>query len=304
MLKERFFDSGGVRLHYIDWGGDGSALVLLAGLGGTAHIYRALAPRLASRFRVAGLTRRGHGRSGRPASDYGPETLVEDIRRFLDALAIERAILVGHSFAGIEMPLFATRYPQRVEAIVYLDAIHPLLGPEPDRSKDPVLSQLPAGPAAADLVSRAAYLAYHRRARPDLAGIWCEAIEANLLADMTIEDERPVLDRHGAEVTGHMFRGLGQHRDPDYSGVTAPMLAIVPAGQSHPFTPRDAADELRAAADAYWAEHFLPRIRRRTKAFREAAPTARIVELDASNHIIFLAEEDATVQAIFDFLPH
>lgn len=63
MLKERFFDSGGVRLHYIDWGGDGRPLVLLAGLGGSAHIYGGLAPRLASRFRVAGLTRRGHGRS-------------------------------------------------------------------------------------------------------------------------------------------------------------------------------------------------------------------------------------------------
>ena len=105
------------------------------------------------------------------------------------------------------------------------------------------MSQFPAGPAAADLVSRQAYLAYYRRARPDLAGIWCEAIEANLLADMTIEDDRPALDRHGAEVTGHMFRSLGQHRDPDYGKVTAPMLALVPGGRPHPFTPPDASAE-------------------------------------------------------------
>ncbi len=81
MLTENFFDSDGIRLHYIDYGGEGPPLVLLAGLGGTAQLFRGLAPRLAGRFRVTALTRRGHGRSERPETGYELDTLVEDIRR-------------------------------------------------------------------------------------------------------------------------------------------------------------------------------------------------------------------------------
>ena len=95
-MLEAFFGSDGVSLHYIDWGGEGPPLVLLAGLGGTAHLFRGLAPKLSSRFRVVALTRRGHGRSDRPESGYEIDTLVDDIHRFLDELEIERAVLVGH----------------------------------------------------------------------------------------------------------------------------------------------------------------------------------------------------------------
>ena len=187
--EERSFDSDGVNLHYIDWGGAGRPLVLLAGLGDTAHLYRSLAPKLASRFRVVGLTRRGHGRSGRPDSGYDLDTFVQDIRRFLDTLGIERSILVGHSFGGLEMPLFAIRHPQRVEAIVYLDALFPRLDPEPDLSGDPIWSMIPtAGPTADDLVSREAYLTYYKQARPAWARVWCEAMEADLMDKVTIKE--------------------------------------------------------------------------------------------------------------------
>ena len=47
---------------------------------------------------------------------------------------------------------------------------------------------------------------------------------------------------------------------------------------------------------------LLPWIRRRTEVFRQAAPTARIVELDSPYHHIFLAEEDQTLQAINGFI--
>ena len=189
MPKERFFDSDGANLHYMDWGGAGRPLVLLAGLGDTAHLYRGLAPRLANRFRVVGLTRRGHGRSGRPDSGYDLDTFAQDIRCFLGTLGIERSILVGHSFGGLEMPLFAIRYPQRVEAIVYLDALFPRLDPEPDLSGDPIWSVIPSGgPTADDLVSRQAYLTYYKRARPAWARVWCEAMEADLMDKVTIKE--------------------------------------------------------------------------------------------------------------------
>ncbi len=298
MLTEGFFDSDGVSLHYIDWGGDGRNMVLLAGLGGTARLFGGLAPRLAERFRVAGFTRRGHGRSDRPETGYDIDTLVEDIRHFLDFMDIERATLAGHSWAGIEIPRFATKYPERVDATIYLDALHVWLEPMPDYSEDPVWTALETQPRPEDQVSRESYLAYIKRSRPDLASIWCDAVEAD-----RIENIRALV-RHGpaTAIVTKMEEGLGAHRNPAYGDVKVPQLALVLGGTEHPFLPRDATKELTRAANAYYAARFVPRIKRRTELFRQTAPGATIIELDTSNHTIFVAKEDETVEAIFGFL--
>jgi pimeloyl-ACP methyl ester carboxylesterase len=301
--KEGFFDSDGVRLHTFDWGGAGRAMVLLAGLGDSAQQYRGLAPKLVNRFRVVGLTRRGHGRSDKPDSAYDLDTLVEDVRRFQDALGIERSILVGHSFAGLEMPRFAMRYPERVEALVFLDALFPKLDPEPDLSGDPIWSAIPTGgPTADDLVSREAYLSYYRRARPAWARIWCQAIEADLMDRVEVKQDGRLEFRHDDGLMNRIYQAVWPDRDPEYDRVQAPMLAIVPDGSFHQAVPLDASDELRQAADRYWVEELLPWIRQRTETFRQAAPAARVVTLDSPFHHIFIAAEDETVRAINEFV--
>ena len=80
------------------------------------------------------------------------------------------------------------------------------------------------------------------------------------------------------------------------------MLAIVPDGDTHQAVPRGASDELRRDADRFWRERLLPWLRARTETFRRAAPGARVVELDSPYHHIFIAEEDATVSAIKEYL--
>src|SRR5688572_16500381 len=86
--QSAFLKVNNVKLHYLDWGGEGQVLLLLHGLGDTAHIFDDLAPRLTQRFRVLGLTRRGHGQSDKPETGYDTATLVDDILQFLDALRI------------------------------------------------------------------------------------------------------------------------------------------------------------------------------------------------------------------------
>src|SRR5689334_1911477 len=144
----------GVRLHYIDWGGRGEPVLLLPGLFGTAEIYSDFAPRLTDCFRVLALTLRGHGQSDEPATGYEPDSLVEDIRAFLDSMRIERAHLVGHSLAGAELTAFAVRYPARVLKLVYFDAAYDwtLVGRFPP---DPVPDRVPS---PKDLASPEAYL--------------------------------------------------------------------------------------------------------------------------------------------------
>ena len=48
------------------------------------------------------LTRRGQGESEKPSSGYDMDSLVEDIRAFLDVLKIKLVVFVGYSVAGNE----------------------------------------------------------------------------------------------------------------------------------------------------------------------------------------------------------
>jgi len=302
LFQEGYFDSDGVRLHYIDWAGAGIPVLLLGGLGATAHLYRSLGQRLAERHRVAALTRRGHGTSDRPPSGYELDTLVDDIARFLDELQVDRAVLAGHSFAGIEIPRFAVRYPERVIAVIYLDALHVFLEPAQDPADDPAIAALDLVPKAGDLASVEAYLAFVKRSRPDVAAVWCEAVEADRLADLAIVDGRPVMDGHGRLIGRLISEGVGAHGTPVYGEVPAPALALVLGGTTNPFLPADAPPELTVRANDYYTRQVRPRIERRTSLFADAVTDARIVELDTSNHTLFIAREDETVAAMNEFL--
>src|SRR5689334_4263258 len=59
-----------VRLEVLDWGGSGRPIILLNGLGGTAHGFDDFAPKLASISHVYGITRRGYGSSSSPSDGY------------------------------------------------------------------------------------------------------------------------------------------------------------------------------------------------------------------------------------------
>ena len=121
--KSDFVTVNGIRLHYLDWGGKGPALIFLTGMGCSAYIFNKFAPLFTDKFRVLALTRRGQGDSDYPDTGYDADTLIEDIRQFMDHLDIEKAILAGHSLAGVELTHFAATYPNRVEKLNYLDAL-------------------------------------------------------------------------------------------------------------------------------------------------------------------------------------
>ena len=81
--------------------------------------YGRLAARLPGR-RVVSLDLRGHGRSGwEPPWDL--ETHVGDLLETADALGVERADWIGHSFGGRLVIELAARAPERVRRAVLLD---------------------------------------------------------------------------------------------------------------------------------------------------------------------------------------
>jgi non-heme chloroperoxidase len=114
-----------VRLEVLDWGGSGRPLILLAGLGATAHGFDDFAPKLTASYHVYSITRRGFGASSAPKPDcenYSADRLGDDVLAVMDALKIERPILFGHSIAGEELSSIGTRFPERVAGLIYLDA--------------------------------------------------------------------------------------------------------------------------------------------------------------------------------------
>ena len=111
----------GVRIHYLDFGGTGPPLLLVPGIGNTAHAYDDFAPALTDRFHVYAMTRRGFGESSHPSTGYDIPRLTLDIRTVMDSLHLTVVELVGHSFAGQELTHFARTYPTRVHKLVYLD---------------------------------------------------------------------------------------------------------------------------------------------------------------------------------------
>ncbi|NNL86475.1 MAG: alpha/beta hydrolase [Myxococcales bacterium] len=127
--ESHFQKLNGLRLHYVEWG-DPSAtpMVLLHGLRAYAHWFDAFAEAVKDRYRVLALDQRGRGDSDRaPDGDYTREAYVRDLEAFVDALGLERFIILGHSMGGLNGIHYASRHPERVIALINVD-----VGPDID----------------------------------------------------------------------------------------------------------------------------------------------------------------------------
>lgn len=113
----------GVRLAYVEQGArDGAAIVLLHGYTDTHRSFDLMRPHLPRAWRTIAVTQRGHGLSDKPERGYGLEDYAADVRALLDALNIERAILVGHSMGAAVATKAASDYPDRVAGLVLMGA--------------------------------------------------------------------------------------------------------------------------------------------------------------------------------------
>jgi pimeloyl-ACP methyl ester carboxylesterase len=120
--------ANGTELHLLQWG-DPSAppLLLVHGMRGHARWFTPVGPALATHYRVLSVDLRGHGHSAH-APPYGHDVYAQDIVALVDALQLERPILVGHSMGGSVTVRAASRLGSRLQALVLVDAG---LGPPP-----------------------------------------------------------------------------------------------------------------------------------------------------------------------------
>jgi pimeloyl-ACP methyl ester carboxylesterase len=103
--------------------GAGPPVVLLHGLGCGRRMWFHQVRALRSRFRVIAYDQRGHGETDAPAAaaDYSAGHLARDLVGVLNALAIERAAIVGFSLGGGPALALAANKPERVSRLVLAD---------------------------------------------------------------------------------------------------------------------------------------------------------------------------------------
>jgi pimeloyl-ACP methyl ester carboxylesterase len=145
---DRFVQTNGMRLHFLDHPGPGPTLLLMPGLTANAHSFDGLiAAGLNSSFRVLAVDLRGRGLSDKPEYGYTMADHAADILGLLEALKLERVILGGHSFGGLLTIYLAARHPEHFSRFVVIDAaarMHPdtfeLIRPAIERLGKPVAS--------------------------------------------------------------------------------------------------------------------------------------------------------------------
>jgi pimeloyl-ACP methyl ester carboxylesterase len=101
--------------------GAGPSMVLVHGLGADSHDWNMQIPELARWYRTIAVDLRGHGASSVPATGYGIDDSVDDVVAVLDALHVDRAVVVGHSLGGLIVAALAIAHPDRVAALVEVD---------------------------------------------------------------------------------------------------------------------------------------------------------------------------------------
>jgi pimeloyl-ACP methyl ester carboxylesterase len=112
----------GIKLHYRSYGSESNPpLVLVHGLASTSRIWDYVAPVLAGTFWVVAYDQRGHAESEKPDTGYDLPTMLADLEGLLEALKIERPVLVGHSWGASLALAYAAMNPDNCAALVMVD---------------------------------------------------------------------------------------------------------------------------------------------------------------------------------------
>jgi len=120
---DNFIKVNGINLHYIEYPGDGPAILIMHGLTANAHAFDGLiGAGLSPAFRVISPDLRGRGLSDHPAFKYSIEDHAKDIIGLLDHLKLKKVVLAGHSFGGLLAFYVSVTYPDYVEKMVIIDA--------------------------------------------------------------------------------------------------------------------------------------------------------------------------------------
>lgn len=121
----KLVDVGGYKLHLYSTGSGGPVVILDAGLGCISSDWCLVQPEIAKFAHVISYDRAGTGWSEKSPHPRTSGQIVEELHTLLQNAKIPGPyILVGHSFGGQNIQLFAAKYPTEVAGIVLVDSAH------------------------------------------------------------------------------------------------------------------------------------------------------------------------------------
>lgn len=122
---------GSIKTHFVARGTRGDAIVFIHGFGCTTTTWEKNLDELSKAFRVLALDLKGFGLSAKPRDgEYHLEAFSRHVLGFLDAMKLDRAVLVGNSMGGAIATRVALFHPERVAGLVLVDPI-PTAFPRP-----------------------------------------------------------------------------------------------------------------------------------------------------------------------------
>ena len=126
----------GITIQYVEKGDpSGVPVLLLHGLSDSWHSFELVLPHLPASVRAFALSQRGHGDSDRPETGYQVKDLAGDVKAFMDALDINKAVILGHSMGSAVAQRFVIEYPERALGLVVANAFY-------SQARSPVLREL------------------------------------------------------------------------------------------------------------------------------------------------------------------
>jgi len=298
--KSDFVHVNGIRLHYLDWGGEGSTLIFLTGMGSSAYIFNKFAPRFTDKFRVLALTRRGHGDSDYPETGYDADTLTEDIRQFMDCLHVEKAILAGHSLAGVELTHFAATHPTRVGKLIYLDALDDRRAESAIMEQNPLRNIEIKREESTPPRTIEEYIANMKRDSPRLAEIWSDLWDVEISHEVKINEAGVVVDRMPASVEKMMVENLIKGYAPKRVKAKIPILSFY--AWKIPKLSNLYTEEQKAAFDQFEREVAKPFFRSLISEFQNRFPHAKVIVIPDGHHYCFIAQEGLVYEEMRSFL--
>jgi len=185
------------RLACWEWPGGEPPGLLLHGIGNYGRVWDFVAAAVAGRLRLVAPDARGHGASVTPPDAYTPEDFVADAVSVMDAFALDRPVVVGHSMGGAHALVLAATHPERVRALVLVD-----VGPEIGREGGDRARRLSLG-RPDRFADEAAALAYLRETSPG----YSDAVYANRLAHVFARDADGLVWRSSKDALTRILGG-------------------------------------------------------------------------------------------------
>jgi pimeloyl-ACP methyl ester carboxylesterase len=243
-------------------------VLFLHGGSAHAHWWDFTIPHLAARFRCVAVDLRGHGESGRPDNgDYGLTAHAGDVTAVVDALGLGGGAVVGHSFGGWVAMVYAGQAGSALAALAVLDS-RPQIGVRSARMLE-ALRKLPHTryPTRAEAISRFRLLPAATTAAPEVL--------AHVAAHGVVGDAEGM---YLARFDRRALAGAGpQDLTPYLRAARCPILAV-----------RAAHSEIVDAAAL--------------QAYRDAVPSAELVEIAEAHHHLMLDRPATLAEVLGRFL--